>query len=136
MKITVKRVGQPLEIVDIDEAYRTAAAKKVLGADIDARSLWLDSGRTLAFVYDDEVIFKKDISTNFFIEVSNAFAPIQPIAGDVVFIRTKPCDPFEQEIWDYEVEDLRTQDIADIQELLSDETQIGLALAYFMSGGN
>jgi hypothetical protein len=135
MKIAVKRVDKPCEIIDVNEVYRIDVAKKVLGSDIDARSLWLDAERTLAFIYDDEVCFKNNVMTNFLIEVPNVFAPIQPIRGDVAFIRTKPCNPFEQEIWDYEVEDLREQDIADIQELLSDETQIGLTLAYFLGGG-
>lgn len=134
MRILVKRVGEEPQIVLTNERYRTAAAKKVLGTKIDARALWLDGVRTLAFVYDDEILFKADPATNFFIEVANKFAPIQPIRGDVAFIRTKPCNPFEEEIWDYEVEDLREQDIENIRKLLSDETQIRLTLAYFLGG--
>lgn len=134
MRIAVKQAGAPLELREVVHQYRTDAAMDILGRAAEQRPIWLDSKRTLAFICDDLSTMKQR-PINFYIEVPNPFSPVQIITGDVVFIRTKPCDPSTEEIWDYELEDITETDIGLIQCLLSDRTQISLALEYFARGG-
>ena len=94
----------------------------------------MDSNRTLAFICDDLAAMKQK-PINFYIEVPNPFSPVQIITGDVVFIRSKPCDPSTEEIWDYEVVDLLDSDIQLLNNLLDDGTQVSLAMEYFARGG-
>jgi hypothetical protein len=134
MKIADKKAGNSLEVIDVPLQYRMAAVAHVLGKAAAQFPVWLDSERTLAFVCDENAALRKQ-PVNFFIEAPNPFAPVQAIAGDVVFIRTKPCDPATEEIWDYEVEDLLDTDIQLINYLLDDGKQVSLAMQYFARGG-
>lgn len=134
MKIAIKHPGISLELDDTPHVYRAEAVAQVLGKKATQCPVWLDSEKTLAFVCDENATFKQQ-PVNFFIEVPNIFAPVQTIVGDVVFVRTKPCDPATEEIWDYEVEDLRDTDILLINYLLDDGKQVSLAMEYFARGG-
>lgn len=134
MKIAVKKAGNSLEVIGVPLPYRMAAVAHVLGKAATQFPVWLDGDRTLAFVCDENAVLRKQ-PVNFFIEVPNPFAPVQAIVGDVVFVRTKPCDPAVEEIWDYEVEDLLDTDIQLINYLLDDGKQVSLAMQYFARGG-
>lgn len=133
MRIAVKDAGQSMRLVETASRYRTNAVSKQLG-NIYQRAVWLDQDNTLAMVFDDSGQMKQ-APLNFFIEVPNPFSPVQPIAGKVVFVRTKPVNAADKEIWDYEVEDLRESDIEELRNLLSDEQQVSLTLQYFTRKG-
>ena len=134
MKIGVKQPGKKLKLIECSCQYRGDGITSILGQNIDQCPVWLDSEHTLAFVCDGYAPYRKT-ATNFFIEVPNPFAPVQNIMGDVVFVRTKPCDPTVEEIWDYEIVDLQETDIRFIEYLLSDGKQVSLAMEYFTRGG-
>ena len=134
MKVALKKAGEQLALQEVALLYRTDAVAAILGRSIEQRAVWLDSNRTLAFICDDlAAMIHKPI--NFYIEVPNPFSPVQIITGDVVFIRSKPCDPSTEEIWDYEVVDLLDSDIQLLNNLLDDGTQVSLAMEYFARGG-
>lgn len=129
MRIAVKSVGDTVELVETVSKYRMDAVAEQL-KKVHQRAVWLDAKKTLAIVFDD-LGQMKQAPLNFFIEVPSSFSPVQAITGKVVFVRTKPANPFIDIIWDYEVEDLSSSDIAEIRHLLSDEHQVSLALQYF-----
>lgn len=134
MKLAIKKVGSILQFIETASRYRSDAISGIVGKHFDQRAVWLDAEHSLAFVCDDNGPMKQE-PLNFFIEVPNPFSPVQAIAGDVVFVRTKPCDPTTEEIWDYEVEDLLDTDIQLINYLLDDGKQVSLAMEYFARGG-
>ena len=133
MRVAVKEVGTAKNIVRTASHYRADAVTKHLG-NVQQRAVWLDAENTLAMVFDD-LGQMKQAPLNFFIEVPNPFSPVQPIAGNVVFVRTKPVNAVETEIWDYEVEDLCESDIEKLRDLLSDERQVSLTVQYFTGRG-
>lgn len=133
MRIIVKDAEQNMRLEETSRQHRTDAVVDQLG-NVNQQAVWLDQEKTLAMVFDDLGRMKK-APLNFFIEVPNPFSPVQPIAGKVVFVRTKPVNSNRKEIWNYEVEDLRESDIEKIKALLSDENQVSLTIRYF-SGGN
>lgn len=99
MKVMVKEVGKPLAVVDTKEKYFGDFARSYLGKDI-----------TVERVYLDGMEFMMGVDT-------------------VVFARCKPCNPYEEEIWDFEVTDVTEEDIKRIEGYLNDYYQNALRLA-------
>ena len=129
LKIAIKRADQTLQYADTNCIYRTEAAKTALKHSFTPQFIWMDQDCCLAMVCDEDGLFKQ-LPLNFFLEIPTSPWPIQPIVGDVAFVRTKPVNTWETEIYDYEVADLTAADIQQIQEILSWETQRKLAVEY------
>lgn len=121
MKIGIKRVGQPFEIIETNEKYRSDCARKLIGCKYD-EGVWLDSVRTFSLMVDEEGL-RKELPTNFLMAMTNPYFPIQKMVGDVVFVRTKPVQSFYEEIWDYEIEDLTQMDVEIIRRILDSDLQ-------------
>lgn len=128
MKILIKRVDEPLEIIDSKEKYLGDAARVVLGGDITQERVRFSENLTM--VCDEDGLLK-ELPPNFFVSMNNPFYPVQVIVGDVVFIRTKPINAWVEEIWDHEVEDVKDADVRMINDLLSKATQGELITKYF-----
>ena len=129
MKIAIKRVDESLMFSEFDGVYRSDAAQCFLDKYTDRRAIWLDADRCLAFICDAAGLCR-NLPLNFFLEVPTSPWPVQAIVGDVIFVRTKPVNIWEQEIYDYEVEDITEADIQYITKLLSWETQRRLFTEY------
>lgn len=115
MKVMVKEVGKPLAVVDTKEKYFGDFARSYLGKDIT--------------VEVDEDGLAKQLPLNFLMSMQNPIYPVQYIVGTVVFARCKPCNPYEEEIWDFEVTDVTEKDIKRIEGYLNDYYQSALRLA-------
>ena len=131
MKILIKRVDEPLEIIDSKEKYLGDAARVVLGDDITQERVRFSENLTM--VCDEDGLLK-ELPPNFLASMSNPFYPVQVIVGDVVFVRTKPLNAWEGEIWDLEVEDVTDADVQMINDLLSKDTQVDLITKYLRVG--
>lgn len=131
MKIAVKEVGKPLEITETTEKYRTNCAKKVIGLGKydTVEFVRLNEDGTLALCVDEDGL-PKGLPTNFLMAFKSVHFPIQKIVGKVAFCRVKYVNVFEEEIWDYEVEDLTDKDIAFINHLLSEDVQAKLKQSF------
>ena len=143
MRIAVKEVGKPLQIIETSEQYRMDCVKEFI-PDFK-QFVWLNSDNTLSLGVDESGLMKK-LPVNFLLSMSNAYFPIQKMVGTVVFVRTKPLDttgtiydlseeeildallngkplPELKEIEDYEVDDLSEADLQFIHNILSEEYQ-------------
>ena len=122
MKIAIKKVGETLEIIETKEIYRTNAVRPYVMKD-DFKScefVTLNSERTL-FLGVNEDGLRIDLPTNFLIETTNPYFPIQKMVGDVVFVKTKPLEGYDP--YDWEVIDLTSDDIKCISRLLDEDLQ-------------
>jgi len=124
MLIGVKEVGKPLQFVQTEEKYRSDCCKKHIGLDIDNdRCDFVGLSQDGLFLAVDEEGLLKNSPTNFYLEMQNPQYPIQKMVGTGVFVRIKPVNIYEEEIWDYEVTDLTQADMAFILTLLNDRYQ-------------
>lgn len=127
MKIMVKEVGKPLAVVDTKEKYFGDCVRSYLGNDITVERVYLDGMEFMMGVDEDGLV--KQLPLNFLMSMQNPIYPVQYIVGTVVFARCKPCNPYEEEIWDFEVTDVTEEDIKRIGGYLNDYYQSALRLA-------
>lgn len=127
MKVMVKEVGKPLAVVDTKEKYFGDCVRSYLGKDITVERVYLDGMEFIMGVDEDGLM--KQLPLNFLMSMQNPVYPVQYIVGTVVFVRCKPCNPYEEEIWDFEVTDVTEEDIKQIEGYLSDYYQSALRLA-------
>ena len=127
MKVIVKEVGKPLAVVDTKEKYFGDCVRNYLGKDITVERVYLDGMEFIMGVDEDGLM--KQLPLNFLMSMPNPIFPVQYIVGTVVFARCKPCNPYEEEIWDFEVTDVTDEDIKRIEGYLSDIRQSSLRLA-------
>lgn len=127
MKVMVKEVGKPLAVVDTKEKYFGDFARSCLGKDITVERVYLDGMEFIMGVDEDGLV--KQLPLNFLMSMQNPIYPVQYIVGTVVFARCKPCNPYEEEIWDFEVTDVTEEDIKRIEGDLNDYYQSALRLA-------
>lgn len=85
----------------------------------------LNREHTLWMLVDEDGL-AKDLPLNFLMPMDNAYFPIQKIVGTAVFVRTKPADVWNEEIYDYEVANLPENQAQAIQGIFSEDTQAQL----------
>ena len=127
MKVMVKEVGKALAVVDTKEKYFGDCVRCYLGKDITVERVYLDDMEFIMGVDEDGLM--KQLPLNFLMSMPNPIFPVQYIVGTVVFARCKPCNPYEEEIWDFEVTDVTDEDIKRVEGYLSDICQNSLRLA-------
>jgi len=76
MKIAVKEVGKPLQLVTSEERYRTDCARKVLKDDTTVQFVRLNEKGTL-FMGIDEDGLGRNLPLNFLISMCSPINPIQ-----------------------------------------------------------
>lgn len=70
----------------------------------------------------------KGLPHNFFLSFPNSkHFPVQDIIGTVVFIKTKPLPPLDEEIYDYEVDGLSNEDVELIKKIFTEDNQAKLS---------
>ena len=120
MKIAIKRVGEPLEIIETDVTYRCELKTLVVSDNANSiESVFFPKNVQLIV---DECGCLKNLPHNFYISCKSSMYPIQTIVGTVLFAKFKPLPMFE-EAYDYELIDLTEEDIQYINNVLSDEIQ-------------
>lgn len=122
MKIAVKEVGTPLRIVESKEKYRSACVKNFTGKDDPAEFVKLSNDGFFCVGVNENGLPLK-LPVNFLIKTKNRDFPIQKIVGTAVFVRCLPADPWSEELWDFEVEDITDKDLEQIKRLLADNRQ-------------
>ena len=76
----------------------------------------------------DEEGHIKGLPHNFFLSFPNSkHFPVQDIIGTVVFIKTKPLPPLDEEIYDYEVDGLSNEDVELIKKIFTEDNQAKLS---------
>ena len=128
MKIIKKSVGEPLKIVDTDKQYLMDCAREHFEKGVTLERVYLDGFQFILVVDEDGLC--KQLPLNFFMDCAGSAFPVQAIVGDVLFVRTKPCNPYEEELWDFEVTDVTDEDIERIQKSLDAEFQYQLYLKF------
>ena len=127
MKVIVKEPGKRMEVVDVDAKYRC-----------DVSSL-IEEGITREYVHIkpneldmmvDEDGLMKQLPLNFFLDFDSVAFPIQAIVGTVVFCRYKWENPWEKEIYDFELQDVTEADIETVRKLLDTELQFSLQMRF------
>lgn len=116
VRIAVKEVGEPLEIIEVEAKYRTEVLKKYIG-----EGAWFDyvnlEEHVSIGVNDDG--HNLALPCNFFVLTPyNLYFPTQPILGTAVFFRTLPFYPIEDD-WDIQLGSLSDSDLEKIKNLLS-----------------
>lgn len=122
MKIAVKEAGKELCIIETAEIYQRNCVKEHIGKGNYPEFVRLDELGTLSLGVSDDGLLR-NLPFNFYVSCKNPYFPVQKMVGTAVFVRTKFPNVHEEEIFDYEVMDLTEEDIALIQELLSEKTQ-------------
>lgn len=127
MVVGIKEVDKPLRFVQTVIKYRSDCCKSFIGNTADGdRCDFVGLNKDGLFLAVDEEGLLKSLPINFFLEMDNPRHPIQKMVGTGVFVRIKPVNIFEEEIWDYEVIDLTQRDMVFISTLLSDKYQAEL----------
>lgn len=122
MRIAVKEVGGELQILECDEKYRTECVNKFIERGHGVDFVKLSEDGLLSLGVDAEGLMR-ELPVNFLLAMYNPMYPIQKMVGRVVFTRIKYVNPCLEEIWDYEIEDLRDEDIETIKQVLGEEYQ-------------
>lgn len=122
MKIAVKEVGKELQVIETNEKYRGNCVKQFTGKDDPAEFVRLNEDGSFCIGVNENGL-PLQLPLNFLIETTSYHYPIQKMVGTVVFVRCKNADPCIEEIWDYEVEDLREDDIRHIEKILQEQNQ-------------
>ncbi len=128
MKVIVKEVGKELVVRDINCKYRNECGD-LIEKNITREYVTIKD-KELYMVVDEDGI-NKNLSLNFLLSTNNPFYPIQIIAGDVVFCRIKWENPWEKELYDFELDDITEEDLKEVAELLDVKYQCELATQYF-----
>ena len=132
MKVIVKKVGNSPEIVDVDFRYRGECAALLDGDGITAEYVTVID-RELSMMVDEEGLIK-GLPLNFFVEMNNPFYPVQAIVGTVVFCRFRWENPWEKELWDFELLDVTEGDLQVVEQMLNREDQVALKARYLSIG--
>ena len=136
MKVMVKKVGCPLEVVETNEKYFGDCVRSFLGENITVERVYMGGKNPFEFIMGvDEDGLPKQLPLNFLMEMNNPHYPVQLIVGTVVFVRCKPCNPYEEEIWDYEVADITDSDKEKVEKWLDREYQSRLMVAFAKGRG-
>ena len=136
MKVMVKKVGCPLEVVETNEKYFGDCVRSFLGESITVERVYMGGENPFEFIMGvDEDGLPKQLPLNFLMEMNNPHYPVQLIVGTVVFVRCKPCNPYEEEIWDYEVADITDSDKEKVEKWLDREYQSRLMVAFAKGRG-
>jgi len=120
MRIAVKKINEPLEVIDIDVKYKGECAEKIIENCSVAEFVRLNHLGTLSVGIDEDGLLK-ELPTNFLLEVSSRNYPIQKLIGTAFFIRTKYSKKGYG--YDYELEDITEEDIIGINCILAEEYQ-------------
>lgn len=128
MKVIVKQAGKPAEITEVDFKYRNEVGKLISDDKITNEYVHIKVNE-LAMVVDEDGLAKR-LPLNFFLETTNPYYPVQAIVGTVVFCRYQYENPFEKEIWDYELRDVDEDDVAAVNKILDGATQMKLRKEY------
>lgn len=123
MKVIVKRPNKPIEIVDIDCKYRNEVSK-LIGDNIINEYVHIKTNELTLVV--DELGMVKELPLNFMLETTSLHYPIQMIVGTAVFCRYQYENPWEKEIWDYELMDITEEDIQIVNKILENRNQLFL----------
>lgn len=126
MLIGVKEVGKPLEMRRTSEKYRSDCCTKIMGLKEFDRCDYIALSNDGLFLALDEEGLLKDLPINFYIETTSTDFPIQKMVGTAVFVRIKPVNVWEHEIWDFEVEPMTTKDCFLVANILNEEYQASL----------
>jgi len=125
-KIAIKEPGKPLEIRTCEGTYRTDVRPFIdSGNDTYLQFVQIRSqkDRVLCFACDEDGI-RKALPANFqMLTRSGNHSFFETILGTVVFLVFRWEDPYEKEIYDFELMDLNDDDIAIVEKLLSAQTQ-------------
>lgn len=132
IRIAIKEPNKPLEIVMVEEGYRTETVKHFLDGYV--QFIGLDGGKRLLTMGVDEDGLSKELPTNFYLATNNF--PSEKIVGMAVFTRRKYANAFEKNIYDYTLEDLTDLDIKSIERILGEEYQRKVEQIYKDNGGN
>lgn len=122
MKIAVKEVGKEVQIIETNMKYRSECVQKFIGKNYFPEFVTLNSDGSLFFSVNEDGL-ALELPLNFLLETTNPYFPVQKIVGTAVFIRCKYANPLAESIWDYEVDDLTTEDIAFIERILDKHYQ-------------
>lgn len=128
MKVLLKKVGCPLEVVETDKKYFGECVKSFIGKDITVERVYLDGFEFIMGVDEDGL--PKELPLNFLMGFNSPHFPVQLIVGDVVFVRNKPCNPYDEEIWDFEVTDVTDSDKEKVEKILDPVVQSHLRSAF------
>lgn len=123
MKILKKSVGKELEIVNTEEKYLMDCAREHFGKEVTMERVYL-GGFEFILVVDEDGL-SKQLPLNFIMDFSSMekVFPVQPIVGDAIFVRCKPCNPYEEELWDFEVTDVTEEDFERLRQMLTFDSQ-------------
>lgn len=125
----LKRVGEPPQIVETDKKYRAEAVREFLpNADMQDR-VYLEAGMTFTMIVDEDGL-NKELPLNFLMEMASTAYPVQLIVGDAVFVRTKYANAYNEELWDYEVEDVTAADVEKVKGYLDSGLQEELIIKF------
>lgn len=134
VKMAIKEIGKDLCFTETQEKYRTDACQKYTGEGHRVEYVRLNEEGTLCLAVNEDGL-PLQLETNFYLKLNNPLFPFQKMVGTVCFVRHKYVNVYEEEIWDYEVEDLTDEDIAYINKLLDAEYQGEVEFLYHLFGG-
>lgn len=125
-QILVKEPGKPAEVRTTD-AFYLCDLKGLFpgGSSFTMERVSLNKEHTLWMLVDEDGL-AKELPLNFLMPMDHAYFPIQKIVGTAVFVRTKPADVWNEEIYDYEVANLPENQAQAIQGIFSEDTQAQL----------
>lgn len=132
IRIAIKEPNKPLQIVMVEEGYRTETVKKYIDGYV--QFVGLDGEKRLLTMGVDEDGLAKELPTNFYLATNNF--PSEKIVGVAVFTRHKYVNVFMEDIYDYTLEDLTDLDIKSIERMLGEEYQREVEQIYKDNGGN
>lgn len=126
--IAIKRPNEALELTHIDGEYR-CDVRKVYDKDpedytyLQYVTIRESGDRVLALAVDEDGL-GKNLPSNFHMLLrSGNHSFYDTIVGTAVFLAYRWEDPYEKEIYDFELLDLNKEDIQAINHLLSTQTQ-------------
>ena len=122
MKIAVKEVGKDLKIIEVQERYRDECVRKYTGEKEFAEYVRLNENGTLCMGVNEDGNCL-GLPHNFLLDTKSPYFPVQKIVGTAVFVRHKYVDILKEEIWDFEIEDLESDDLKLIQKILDAKYQ-------------
>ena len=120
MKVIVKAPGEMARVVNFNGKYRGEVAA-LIGEKVYPEYVQIINNEFCMVV--DENGLNKRLPHNFFVEMQSAFWPIQSICGTAVFCRYKWENPYEKELWDYELMDVLPSDVDMINRFLDVQYQ-------------
>ena len=124
MRIAIKEVGKPLEIREVTDVYRGDCCRNIIdvGDWGTVEYVRMSHDGTMCMAVDEDGLMKR-LPLNFLFASNNPHFPIQKIVGTAVFVRTKYVNVYEQEVYDYEVDNLTDDDIKVIEGMLGEKEQ-------------